>query len=80
MATLRIFLADDHTIVRHGLRKILQEQPEWIVVGEAGDGREAVRQVLETKPDVVVLDIEMPQLNGIEAARQITRRAPKRRT
>jgi len=77
MSSLRIFLADDHTIVRHGLRKILQEQPDWTVVGEADDGREAVRQVLETKPDVVVLDIGMPQLNGVEATRQITRRAPE---
>ena len=76
MAPLRILLADDHTMVRHGLRKILQEQPDWVVVAEAADGREAVRQVLETKPDVAVLDIGMPQLNGIEATRQITRRAP----
>jgi len=77
MPSVRIFLADDHTIVRHGLRKILQEQPDWAVVGEAGDGREAVRQVLEMKPDVAMLDIGMPQLNGIEATRQIARRAPE---
>ena len=77
MAPLRILLADDHTIVRHGLRKILQDQPDWTVVAEAADGREAVRQVLETKPDVAVLDIGMPQLNGIEATRQIARRAPE---
>lgn len=77
MAPLRILLADDHTIVRHGLRKILQDQPDWTVVAEAADGREAVRQVLETKPDVAVIDIGMPQLNGIEATRQIARRAPE---
>jgi len=77
MTSLRILLADDHTIVRHGLRKILQEQPDWTVVAEAADGREAVRQVLETRPEVAVLDIGMPQLNGIEATRQIARRAPE---
>lgn len=77
MAPLRILLADDHTIVRHGLRKILQDQPDWTVVAEAADGREAVRQVLETRPEVAVLDIGMPQLNGIEATRQIARRAPE---
>src|SRR5512146_2048148 len=76
MAVLRILLGDDHTIVRHGLRKILEEPQDWRVVAEAGDGREAVRQALELRPDVAVLDIKMPLLNGIEATRQITRRAP----
>jgi DNA-binding NarL/FixJ family response regulator len=73
---LRILLGDDHTLVRQGFRKILEEQPEWEVVAEAGDGREAVRQGLSTLPDVAVLDIGMPLLNGIEATRQIVRRAP----
>jgi len=71
---LRIVLGDDHTLVRQGLRKILEEQPEWTVVAEASDGREAVRQTLSLQPDVVVLDIGMPLLNGIEATRQIARR------
>ena len=69
-------LGDDHTIVRHGLRKILEERAEWEVVDEAGNGREAVKKILELEPDVAVLDIGMPQLNGIEATRQIVKRAP----
>jgi two-component system, NarL family, response regulator NreC len=76
MPKLRIVLADDHTLVRHGLRKVLQDQSDWEVVGEANDGREAVRLVQELKPDVAILDIAMPRLNGIEATRQIARRFP----
>jgi DNA-binding NarL/FixJ family response regulator len=71
---LRILLGDDHTLVRHGLRKILEERREWSVEGEAGDGRDAVRQAVLLKPDVVILDIGMPLLNGIDATRQIVRR------
>ena len=77
MSTLRILLADDHTIVRHGLRKILEENRDWQVVAEAGDGREAVRLAGDLQPDVAILDIGMPLLNGIEATRQIGRRAPE---
>jgi two-component system response regulator NreC len=62
--------------VRHGLRKILEARRDWEVVDEAGDGREAVRKILEHEPDVAVLDIGMPLLNGIEATRQIAKRAP----
>lgn len=76
MAKLRILLGDDHTLVRQGFRKILEERREWEVVGEAGDGREAVRQALELQPNVAILDIGMPLLNGIDATRQIVRRAP----
>ena len=76
MSKLRIVLGDDHTLVRQGVRKILEARPDWTVVAEAGDGREAVRQTLQFEPDVAVLDIGMPLLNGIEAARQITRKAP----
>jgi two-component system, NarL family, response regulator NreC len=76
MPRLRILLADDHTIVRQGIRKIVEDHPDWEVVAEAGDGREAVRQALELTPDVALLDIGMPLLNGIEATAQIVRRAP----
>jgi two-component system, NarL family, response regulator NreC len=76
---LRILLADDHTVVRQGLRKVLEEHPEWTVVAEAGDGREAVRLAEQFKPDVSILDVAMPLLNGIEATRQIARRVPSTR-
>jgi DNA-binding NarL/FixJ family response regulator len=76
MAKLRIVLADDHTLVRQGIRKILEVQADWEVVAEASDGRQAVQQTLSLQPDVAVLDIGMPLLNGIEATRQIVRRLP----
>ncbi len=74
---MRVLLADDHTLVRQGLRKILESQAGWSVVAEARDGRAAVALALEQKPDVAVLDVGMPLLNGIEATRQIVRRAPE---
>ena len=76
MPRVRILLADDHTIVRQGLRKLLEERPEWEVVAEAGDGREAVHLAEQHRPDVAILDVAMPLLNGIEATRQITKRVP----
>ena len=76
MAKIRILLGDDHTVVRQGLRKILEAQEGWEVVGEASDGREAARLALALEPDVAVLDIAMPLLSGIEATRQILRRLP----
>lgn len=79
MAHLRILLADDHTVVRQGLRKVLEERADWEVVAEAGDGREAIRQAEELKPDIAIIDIAMPLLNGIEATRQIAKRSPSTR-
>lgn len=76
MGELRVLLGDDHTVLRHGLRKILEDRRDWHVVAEAGNGRDAVREALALTPDVAVLDIGMPLLNGIEATRQIVRRAP----
>ena len=79
MAPLRILLADDHIMVRQGLRKVLEERPEWQVVAEAGDGHEAVRLAELHKPNVAVLDVAMPLLNGIEATRRIAKRVPQTR-
>jgi DNA-binding NarL/FixJ family response regulator len=76
MSRLRILVADDHTLVRQGVRKILETQPGWEVIAEAGDGREAVRAAIELQPDVIILDIAMAELNGIEAVQQIVTRTP----
>jgi two-component system response regulator NreC len=75
--TITIFLADDHTIIRQGLAKLLEGEPRFRVVGEAENGREAVKKVQELKPDIVIMDIAMPLLNGIEATRQIKKIYPK---
>jgi two-component system response regulator NreC len=77
MNPIRILLADDHTVMRNGLRLLLERQPNLTVVGEASDGRETVRAAESVSPDVVVMDIAMPNLNGIEAARQITAARPQ---
>jgi two-component system, NarL family, response regulator NreC len=73
---IRILLADDHTVVRKGLRLLLESQPGFAVVADASNGHEAVAMAEEHKPDVAVMDIAMPVLNGIEAARQIQSRVP----
>jgi len=73
----RVLLADDHKIMREGLRSLLAATPGVEVVGEAGDGRTAVQLVLKLMPDVVVMDIGMPDLNGVDATRQIKTRAPR---
>src|SRR5512140_611040 len=70
---LRILIADDHGIVRTGLKLLLDRMSEMQVVGEAADGREAVRLAQELKPDIVIMDIGMPLLNGLDAAAQIVR-------
>jgi two-component system response regulator NreC len=76
MKTIRILLADDHTVVRKGLRMLLESQPGFEVVADACDGRETVALAERHQPDVVVLDVAMPILNGIEAARQISAKHP----
>ena len=79
MAPFRILLADDHEVVRAGLRALLEEQQGWEVVAEAVDGREAVEKATKLKPDAVVIDIAMPSLNGLEAVRQIVKAVPHAR-
>jgi two-component system response regulator NreC len=71
MPPIRILLADDHTMVRDGLRALLEPQPDFAIIAEAADGRECVRRAEENAPDVVMMDIAMPAMNGIEATRRI---------
>ncbi len=75
--SITVFLADDHTIVRQGLAKLLEGEPDLIVVGEAKNGREAVNKVEKLRPNIVLMDISMPLLNGIEATRQIKKISPE---
>src|ERR1700676_4830530 len=77
MEKLRILLADDHEVVRHGVRMLIEKEAGWEVCGEAVDGRKAVALAEKLTPDVAVLDIGMPELNGLDAARQIKRALPK---
>ena len=77
MKTLRILLADDHKVVRQGTRALLSTVPEWEIVGEADNGRDAVSLTSELKPDIVILDIGMPELNGLDATRQIKKKLPE---
>ena len=79
MAALRVLVADDHEIVRKGVCALITSHPGWEVCGEASDGREAVRKVAQLKPDIVILDIGMPSLNGLEATRQILHQNPRQR-
>jgi DNA-binding NarL/FixJ family response regulator len=76
MMSITIFLADDHTIVRDGLRFLLEAQSDFRVIGDAADGREAIRQITQLRPNVAILDIAMPELNGLETARQIRELCP----
>ena len=74
---IRLLLADDHAVVRSGLRMLLQAQSDMKIIGEAETGQEAIRRVVELRPDVVLMDIEMPGMNGIEATRAIKAEAPE---
>jgi DNA-binding NarL/FixJ family response regulator len=76
MHPLRILIADDHSVVRAGLRALLESRPGWEVVGEASDGRDAIEKAAKLKPDIAVLDIGMPLLNGVEATRRIRVSSP----
>jgi len=77
MNEIRILLADDHTVIRKGLRLLLENQPGFKVVAEASDGRETIAMAQAHQPDVVVMDVAMPTLNGIEAAKQISANVPR---
>jgi len=77
MKKLRVLLADDHKVVRDGLRLLVDGQRDMRVVGEAGNGQEALRQALELKPDVVVMDLSMPVLNGLQATEQLKAQRPE---
>ncbi|MFN2224409.1 MAG: response regulator transcription factor [Chloroflexota bacterium] len=77
MAKIRVILADDHAVVRSGIRMLLEAQPDIEIVAEVESGREAVEQVRKMRPDVVLMDVQMPELNGIEATQQIKKLAPE---
>jgi two-component system, NarL family, response regulator NreC len=76
MKTIRVLLADDHNLIRAGLRLVVSQQPDFVVAGEAENGRQAVALAEQLKPDVVVMDIKMPDLNGIEACQQVREALP----
>jgi DNA-binding NarL/FixJ family response regulator len=75
----RVLIADDHAVIRRGVRWILQGSPEWELCGEAEDGQDAVRLAEELQPEIIILDVSMPRMNGVEAARVIRRKIPEAR-
>src|ERR1700752_2986981 len=77
MSNLRILVADDHDIIRRGLKALLSSRPGWVVCAEDAPGREAITLSEQQRPDIVVMDISMPDLNGLEAARKIRKQLPK---
>src|SRR5580693_4643560 len=77
MCAVSLLVADDHETVRRGIRALIQEQPEWQIAAEAKDGRDAVTKAAECLPDVAILDITMPSLNGLDAAKQIAKLSPR---
>src|SRR4051794_12512269 len=77
MKPIRILLADDHTVVRDGLRALLEREPDMSVIGEAADGRECMQLAQQEMPDIVVMDLAMPNMNGMEATRRILAANPR---
>jgi DNA-binding NarL/FixJ family response regulator len=77
MTSLRILIVDDHAVVRRGVRSLLESQPEWEIAGEATTGRQAVDLAKDLQPDIVVMDLSLPELNGLDATRHILKESPR---